>query len=49
MLTWTGLGGGLDVDAVEEGKVLDDSGLFSETNCSDLVDGGGAIYMQEKE
>lgn len=49
MLTWTDLGGVLDVEAEEEGKVQDESGLFSETNYGDLVDAGGATYLQEKE
>lgn len=49
MLTPIGLASGLDVEAVEEGKVQDEPRLFSETNYSDMVDGGGAIYMQEKE
>lgn len=39
----------MDVEAKEEGKVQDESGLLSETNYSDPVDGAGAIYLHEKE
>lgn len=45
MLAWAGLVCGLDIEAEEDGQVQDESGLFSETNYSDLVDGGEAIYM----
>lgn len=39
----------MDVEAEEERKVQDVSELFSEINYSDLVDSGGATYLQEKE
>lgn len=39
----------MDVEAKEEGIVRDEFGLLSETNYSDPVDGGGTIYLQEKE
>lgn len=34
MLEWVGLSSGLDIEAEEEGKVQNESGLFSETTVS---------------